>query len=360
MLSHDNELSIEALPMFSYAIEGALDAAREQLEYTEEVKHKPHVLDDELISQIIQSYTKQNDSIAQERATCQYWKKGKLSASDKASINLLLRNLDELERINQQILFIAQHCKEHSIDKILAMDEIELALSYLRGDLYPPTGFENKKPEASRKNKQSSFKLPPKVTCQKKERGSGEISYTFRHAQWGELGRIEVIPKEKQSQINAYVANQDQEDPLSEIRLALFHTIALDFNNELSTRHGKGITARIPDLPQDKRVVESKVMVCETCDAPVAMLIFAPDAYTSDMLEDYARMMYSNTKKLNLPTWVLGAEEEIVPGREGMALILKTWPIREPARKISSLVFEPMLHKLQTRHCKAKGKAAKS
>ena len=53
MLSYDNELSIEALPMFSYAIEGALDAAREQLEYMEEVKHKPHVLDDELISQII-------------------------------------------------------------------------------------------------------------------------------------------------------------------------------------------------------------------------------------------------------------------------------------------------------------------
>lgn len=37
MLSYDIELLIEALPMFSYAIEGALDAAREQLEYMEEV-----------------------------------------------------------------------------------------------------------------------------------------------------------------------------------------------------------------------------------------------------------------------------------------------------------------------------------
>lgn len=37
MLSYDIEFSIEALPMFFYAIEGALDAARVQLEYMEEV-----------------------------------------------------------------------------------------------------------------------------------------------------------------------------------------------------------------------------------------------------------------------------------------------------------------------------------
>lgn len=357
MSSHDNKLPIEALPMLSYAIEGALDAAREQLEYIEQAKNKPHVLDDDLISQIIESYTKQNNSVAQERAACLYWKKRKLFVSGRASVDTLLKNLDELERTNQQILFIAEHCKEHSIDKILAMDEIELALSYLSGGLYPPSGTEGEQPVVSKEDKKSFFKLPPNVACHKKEIRSGEVSYTFCHAQWGELGRIDVVPKGQQSQINSYVTAGDPEDPLSEVRLALFRTIALDFNNELERKHGKGVAvSKTPDLPQNKKVIESKVMVCETCDVPVAMLIFAPDAYASDELENYARMMYSNTKKLNLPTWVIGAEEEIVPDKEGMALILKAWPDREPARKISSLVFEPMLNKLQTRHCKNKKK----
>ena len=99
-------------------------------------------------------------------------------------------------------------------------------------------------------------------------------------------------------------------------------------------------------------MVESKLMVCETCDTPVALLIFAVDAYTPGELEDYARMMYANIRETNLPTWIIGAEEEVIPGKEGIALILKAWPDRQPAKKISSLIFEPMLDKLQSNHCK--------
>lgn len=39
------------------------------------------------------------------------------------------------------------------------------------------------------------------------------------------------------------------------------------------------------------------------------------------------------------------------PGKEGMALIFQIWPERKKAEKISSLIFEPMLHKLQSGHC---------
>jgi len=176
--------------------------------------------------------------------------------------------------------------------------------------------------------------------------------HIFRHKKWGELGRIDVVPKGAQSQINAFVTASDRADSLAEMRTALFRTIALDFNEELEKKHGKGTAATVnqSDAGCNTKVVESKVMVCETCDAPVAMLIFAPDADTPGELEDYARVMYANTKKLNLPTWVIGAEKEVVPDKEGMALILKSWPDRQPAKKISSLIFEPMLDILQTRH----------
>lgn len=340
-------LPIAALPMLSYAIAGALDAAKDQLENMQKAKTKPHVLDDQLVDQIIQSYTKQNESIADEKASCIYWKKSKLSAQQKKTVDELLDNLAELERVNQQILFLAEHFKEHTIDKIMGMDDVDLA-----GKLYPPTDHDHYQHSTSNKN--TSFKLPPDVICQKEAIKNNGASYTFRHKEWGELGRIDVIPQGNQSQINAFVVANDPGDPLAEMRTALFRTIALDFNEELEKAHGKGTQIKPPvdDLNRNKKIIESKLMICETCAAPVALLIFAPDAYTPGELEDYARMMHANTRKTNLPTWIIGAEEEVVPDKEGMALILKTWPERQPAKKISSLIFEPMLQNLQNTHCK--------
>ena len=348
----NNFLPIDALPMLAYAIDGALDAAKDQLENMQRAKNKPHVLDDQLVNQLLESYTKQNESIADEKALCLHWKKTKLSAQQRETLDGLLNNLVELERVNQQILFLAEHFKNHTIDKIMGMEEADLALAYLSGELYPPTDLENI--EASTSNKNKSFKLPPDVSCQKKNIKNNGTAYTFRHNKWGEIGRIDVIPHGKQSQINAYVVASDPQDPLAEMRTALFRTIAMEFNVELEKAHGKGTstTPPSPDLNRNNKMIESKLMVCETCNAPVALLIFAPGAYTPGELEDYARMMYANTRDTNLPTWVIGAEDEVDPEKEGIALILKTWPDRQPAKKISSLIFEPMLDKLQNKHCK--------
>jgi hypothetical protein len=232
------------------------------------------------------------------------------------------------------------------------MEEVDLALAYLSGKLYSPTDHENLATSTSNKNK--SFTLPPDVICQEKNIKNNGKSYTFRHNGWGELGHIDVIPHGNQSQINAYAVASDPQDPLAEIRTALFRTISLEFNHELEAVYGKG-TSTTPissDLDRNSKIIESKLMVCNTCNTPVALLIFAPDARTPSELEDYARMMYTNTKNTNLPTWIIGTEDEVDPGKEGVALILKTWPDRQPAKKISSLLFEPMMDKLQNNHCK--------
>src|SRR3990167_3053450 len=90
-----------------------------------------------------------------------YWKKTKLTAQQKKIIDEMLRNLVELERIYQQILFLAEHFKDHTIDKIMGMNEVELALAYLTDKLYAPTGHENVETETSHQKK--SFELPPDV-----------------------------------------------------------------------------------------------------------------------------------------------------------------------------------------------------
>lgn len=342
---------ISTLPMLSCAMSGALDAAKDQLKNLQKAKNKPYVLDDQLADRIIQSYSKQNESIAHEKAICIDWKKNQLSAQQNKTVEELLDTLEELEQIHQEIFSLAEHIKKYTIDKIIGKSDVEVALAYLAGELPPLIEHKISFSDESPKNK--SFKLPPDVIYHKKTLENNGISYLFRHNEWGEIGRIEVISQGQQSQINTYVVVSDPQDPLGEMRTALFRMIALEFDAELERIHGKStsIGPPTPDLNPKREIVASKLMICETCDAPVALLVFAPNAYTPSELEDYARMMYGNIRRTDLPTWVIGAEEEVLPEREGVALILKIWPDRQPAKKISSLIFEPMLGDLQNKHC---------
>ena len=51
------------------------------------------------------------------------------------------------------------------------------------------------------------------------------------------------------------------------------------------------------------------------CNAFVAMLVFADDTLSPDRLEDYARLMYREVARRNLPAWVIGAPlEGSIPG----------------------------------------------
>ncbi len=45
---------------------------------------------------------------------------------------------------------------------------------------------------------------------------------------------------------------------------------------------------------------------CERCGRMVAMLIFAPQATDPGGFEDYARKMYPEYTRLDLPTWIIG------------------------------------------------------
>ena len=59
-------------------------------------------------------------------------------------------------------------------------------------------------------------------------------------------------------------------------------------------------------LPEAKEVIESKIIPCERCGSVVAMLIFAPNATGPGRFEDYARKMYPQYNRLNVPTWIIG------------------------------------------------------
>lgn len=147
--------------MLVYAIAGALDASREQLANLQQAKDKPYVLDDEIINRIIKSYTEQNKSIANEKKICLHWRQEKLIEEQFKMIDEIESNLVEMEKINHQILFLAEHYKDHTIDKILNMEEGELAIAYLSGKLYSPQAEEKSSSEHKpRRNRYPKNMLP--------------------------------------------------------------------------------------------------------------------------------------------------------------------------------------------------------
>ena len=70
-----------------------------------------------------------------------------------------------------------------------------------------------------------------------------------------------------------------------------------------ATPEGAGRVEPPPRPPQAREVIESKLIVCERCGAVVAMLIFAPAAADPGRFEGYARKMYPQYTRLDVPTW---------------------------------------------------------
>ena len=87
-----------------------------------------------------------------------------------------------------------------------------------------------------------------------------------------------------------------------------------------------------------------------SCDAFVALLIFAPDATNAGRFEDYARLMYPEYARRHLPTWIIGPAAG--PGPTDPADILQVWPTRKPIQRLTPGQFNPRIRRLAARHCR--------
>ncbi len=197
--------------------------------------------------------------------------------------------------------------------------------------------------------------LPPEISFEKRPLSGGGWSYDFRHRALGALGRILLrdLPGDRGSHISCEVAG-DPADPRTAERLAVFEPIGLEITRQMEQATGPFASPRpfVPPGPpiEPTEVVESKLMQCRTCDAFVAMLVFAPAATDVGGLEDYARPMYPEYSRRNLPTWVIGPA--LGPEPDDPADIVQVWPTRKPVQRLTPGQFNPRLTRLSTRHCR--------
>ena len=208
--------------------------------------------------------------------------------------------------------------------------------------------------EKVRRAKANKFSMPADVSCQKTLLPEGRWAYIFRHDRLGELGRLLILAHgNDQSQFLCEVAGEP-DDPITQKRREILEPITRDILDKMALICGKGTGEPEPHtLSKQQHVIKSEWIPCCHCQTPTALLIFAPDAFTADRLEDYARLMYAKVKELNVLTWVVGAEKEVINNGDpvGESLILKIWPVREQAKIILSTEFNPQLDVLMQSHC---------
>jgi hypothetical protein len=199
------------------------------------------------------------------------------------------------------------------------------------------------------------FELPAEVSFAKEPLGDG-WAYVFRHRTLGLLGRILLQDTgDGRSRVTCEVVG-DPADPMTAKRAKVFKPLGLELAHRLESRTGTVPEGRAaatpPQPPPDRELVESQVIPCDRCGVVVAMLIFAPEATDPGRFEDYARKMFPEYSRVNVPTWVIGPALGSGPLPDRPADILQVWPTRAPIERLRPAEFNPVIEQLATGHCR--------
>ncbi len=104
-----------------------------------------------------------------------------------------------------------------------------------------------------------------------------------------------------------------------------------------------------PRPPEPQECVVSKLIPCPRCNKGVAFLVFADHARNAGEMEDYARKMFDEVARINLPTFVIRTIDE---NRADLpAEIMKIWPDRGPAQCMTVDEFNGIIDGIVLAHC---------
>jgi hypothetical protein len=211
------------------------------------------------------------------------------------------------------------------------------------------------KKEAKVSDTQGGFRLPPDVSVSRQPLPYG-LAFVFRHRLLGEVGRVVVEDTGDGRSKISYEVVGDSADPKTAERAAIFRPLGMELARQMEAMTGPAADSLPVNLPprppEPKELVESRLIPCERCGAMVAMLIFAPQATDTGGLEDYARKMYPEYTRLNLPTWIIGPALGGGPLMDRPADILKIWPTHTPIERQRPAEFNSMLDRLVSGHCR--------
>ena len=122
---------IDFLPVYLTLLRGMLDSNQEQFDVLSKARQKPGVLDDPTIQRFLKLFTEQKEFFWVWEGQIERWSQLNLDAFHHSMLKELKDDLREIKILNAKILDLVHELEPHTIDRILAKDDGELAMEFL-------------------------------------------------------------------------------------------------------------------------------------------------------------------------------------------------------------------------------------
>jgi hypothetical protein len=126
---------LENLPLIASLIDGQLEDCQKQLRNLDPEDTKAPVLDDALVQRIIRLCTEQQEMLPVFSEQLDRWKNERPSDEEQLEIERLERQIDQYGKILARLLELAREYQDFTIEKVLAKDDVEVALDVLSGKM---------------------------------------------------------------------------------------------------------------------------------------------------------------------------------------------------------------------------------
>ena len=127
--------TIEDIPLFTEAIYGTITVTDEQFNNFIVARHRPHVSDDAIIDRAQRAFEEQLASVHNFRQQLNWILEDELTDAQRYQVEDLLAKLLLLQRKTEVVLSLVNDFRSGTINRIMDMDDKELAARYLRGEL---------------------------------------------------------------------------------------------------------------------------------------------------------------------------------------------------------------------------------
>jgi hypothetical protein len=128
---------ISALPMIAQALDGMLESAEDVLQSLEQARPRPHVLDDYTIGRVREAHGTQLNDLWWYTEQLARWQRASPTSTQQQELERLTHQLTALRRVLTASLALAEALQAGTIEKVLAKDDVELAMEFLLGKRTP-------------------------------------------------------------------------------------------------------------------------------------------------------------------------------------------------------------------------------
>ena len=124
---------ISQMPLVASMIDGALSDTRDHIQTLTKARVQPHVLDDATIDRIERVHGEQLEFVDIYAEQIQRWRTEGPSAAQTRELDRLEEQNRRLRQVTTDVLALAHELRKGTIDRIMAMSDLELGLQALLG-----------------------------------------------------------------------------------------------------------------------------------------------------------------------------------------------------------------------------------